>query len=186
MGNVSSLSDQFKFICFVDGKQVANITYILPDYQPIRLLQPQAQQLWPERLARVVIRCEATGHPAPNVTILKWDSYVKEFISAPTFRNEYIMITYSTSNVSFVIESYKKFIDAGRYLCCAENIYEQRNVTLYVDEKNPNANSCETTPIPSVPPPTPMHNGKSLVTHVIIISQLSLSNVFHSCHMHVT
>lgn len=183
-GNVSSLSDQFKFICFADGNQVANIAYIMPDYQPIRLLQPQTQQLWPEAYDRVVIRCEATGHPAPNVSILKWDDSENDFIGVITYPND--LIAYSTSNVSYVIKGYSKFFDPGRYMCSAENLYEQRNVTVYVGEENPN-NSCGTTPIPSMTPPTPVHNGKSYACHtchschiVNCVAQLS-----HACHMTV-
>ena len=178
VGNMSSLSDQFKFICFAADARVVNITYILPEYQPIRLVRPQIKHLRPQPLDEVVIPCEATGYPLPNVTFWKWDTLQEEFILLPREKQNFRI--HSPSNISYVIPKYYPFLDhPGRYLCRAENVWGQRNVTVYVhEEQEAEPDGCGATSAPSVTPPTSVRNGK-----LHCLSQVSYVLVSHT-HTH--
>ena len=187
VGIMSSPGDQFKFICFAADARVVNITYILPEYQPIRLVRPQITHLWPQVLDEVVIPCEATGYPLPNVTFWKWDTLEKEFILLP--RNKQHRI-HSPSNVSYVIPKYYPLLGhAGRYLCRAENVWEQRNVTVYVnEEQEAEPDGCGAAPAPSVTPPTSVRNGKlhclSQVSYVLVSRTHTHTHTHTHAHTH--
>ena len=181
LGNMSSLSDQSKFICFVDDTRVVNITYVLSDHQPIRLVQPQIQILSPELQDVVVIPCAATGYPAPNVTLLKWDTLNENFVNLPESVDHYFR-TFSPSNISYVMTYHILLGDQGRYLCQAVNIWEKQNVTVYVHETpETNPNSCEVAP--SVTPPTPKHSGMLSACDICPISVIVTCTWLSQCQM---
>ena len=164
-GNMALLSDRFKFVCIVDDKGVVNITYVLPDYQPIRILQPKTD-LISHKEFRAIIPCQAIGHPSPTVEIFKWDEEEEKFVNV-TLGSHRLLENHSESYVSYVIEQYAIFIDPGLYQCRAKNIWEERNVTVYLGDTNPNPskpNNCSKV----LNTPTPVYNGKSLEGHMIV------------------